>query len=61
MTSFLKYALILKKQNHLFHPKYSHLAIDNTNNYDVEYKIFNSDNKLVIFKKHQFVGLLGNT
>ena len=45
----------------LIHPKYSHLAIDNTNNYDVEYKIFNSDNKLFIFKNNQFVGSWKNT
>ena len=45
----------------LIHPKYSHLAIDNTNNYDVEYKIFNSNNKLVIFKNDQFVGSWNNT
>ena len=45
----------------LIHPKYSHLAIANTKNCDVEYKIFNSDNKLVIFKNDQFVGSWDNT
>jgi len=45
----------------LIHPKYSHLAIANTKNCDVEYKIFNSDKKLVIFKNDQFVGSWDNT
>lgn len=40
----------------LIHPKYSHLVIDNTNNYDVEYKIFNNDNTFFIFKNNQFLG-----
>ena len=40
----------------LIHPKYSHIAIDNTNNYDVEYKIFNNDNKLFIFNNDQLIG-----
>ena len=45
----------------LIHPKFSHLAIDNTNNYDVEYTVFNSNNKLFIFKNDQFVGSWNNT
>ena len=40
----------------LIHPKYSHLVIDNVNIYDVQYQIFNSDNKLFIFKNNQFLG-----
>ena len=40
----------------LIHQKYKHLDIDNTNNYGVEYKIFNSDNKLFIFKNNKIVG-----
>ena len=45
----------------LIHPKYSHLVVDNTKNCDVEYKIFNSDKKLVIFKNDQFIGSWDNT
>jgi len=45
----------------LIHPKYSHLVIDNVNIYDVQYQIFNSDNKLFIFKNDQFVGSWDNT
>ena len=45
----------------LIHPKYSHLVIDHLNIYDVEYKIFNNDNKLVILKNGQIVGAWGNT
>ena len=45
----------------LIHPKYSHLAIANTKNFDVEYKIFNSDKKSVIFKNSQFIGSWSNT
>ena len=40
----------------LIHQKYRHLDIDNTNNYDVEYKIFNNDNKLIIFNNDQLIG-----
>ena len=40
----------------LIHQKYSHLGIDKGNIYDVEYKIFNSDNTLFILKKNQVVG-----
>ena len=45
----------------LIHQKYKHLDIDNTNNYGVEYKIFNSDNKLFIFKNNKIVGSWDNT
>tara|TARA_B100000768_G_scaffold18445_1_gene16733 strand:+ start:993 stop:1505 length:513 start_codon:yes stop_codon:yes gene_type:complete len=44
----------------LIHPKYNHLAIANTKNFDVEFKIFSSVNKLVIFKNNQFVGSWAN-
>jgi hypothetical protein len=40
----------------LIHQKYSHLVIDKGNIYDVEYKIFNSDNTLFILKNNQLVG-----
>ena len=40
----------------LIHQKYSHLVIDKGNIYDVEYKIFNSDNTLFILKNNQVVG-----
>ena len=45
----------------LIHPKYSHLAIDNTKNFDVEFKIFKTVNKLVIFKNSQHVGSWSNS
>ncbi len=45
----------------LIHPKYSHLAIDNTKKFDVEFKIFNTVNKLVIFKNSQHVGSWSNS
>ena len=45
----------------LIHPKYSHLAIANTKNFDVEFKIFRSVNKLVIFKNNQLVGSWSNS
>lgn len=45
----------------LIHQKYRHLDIDNTNNYVVEYKIFNSDNKLFIFKNNKIVGSWDNS
>ena len=45
----------------LIHQKYKHLDIDNTNNYGVEYKIFNSDNKLFIFKNNKIVGSWDST
>ena len=57
----LKICFDTKITKSLIHPKYSHIAIDNTNNYDVEYKIFNSDNKLVIFKNDKFIGSWNNT
>ena len=40
----------------LIHQKYRYLDIDNTNNYDVEYKIFNNANKLFIFNNDQLIG-----
>ena len=57
----LKICFDTKITKSLIHPKYSHIAIDYTNNYDVEYKIFNSDNKLVIFKNDKFIGSWNNT
>ena len=45
----------------LIHQKYRHLDIDNTNNYDVEYKIFNNDNKLFIFNNDQLIGSWDNS
>ena len=45
----------------LIHPKYNQLVIDHVNIYDVEYQIFNNDNKLVILKNGQIVGAWGNT
>ena len=40
----------------LIHQKYNHLAKENINNYDVEYKIFNSKGKIFIFKNNQIIG-----
>ena len=57
----VKICLDSKETKALIHPKYSHLAIANTKNCDVEFKIFNSDKKLVIFKNDQFVGSWDNT
>ena len=57
----VKICLDSEETKALIHPKYSHLAIANTKNCDVEFKIFNSDKKLVIFKNDQFVGSWDNT
>ena len=40
----------------LIHQKHNHLAKENMNKYDVQYKIFNSKGKLYIFKNNQIVG-----
>ena len=45
----------------LIHQKYSHLLMNHGNIYDVEYKIFNSDNILYILKNNQVVGTWDNT
>jgi len=45
----------------LIHQKYRHLDIDNTNNYFVDYKIFNNDNKLIIFNNDQLIGSWDNS
>ena len=44
----------------LIHQKYSHLLIDQGNIYDIEYKIFNSDNTLFILKNNQVLGAWGS-
>ena len=45
----------------LIHQKYSHLVVENKNIYDIEYKIFNSDNTLFIFKNNQIIGSYNNS
>ena len=45
----------------LIHQKYSHLVIDYVNSYYTEYKIFNSDNTLFIFKNNQIIGSYNNS
>ena len=40
----------------LIHQKHNHLAKENMNTYDVEYKIFSSKGKLYISKNNQIVG-----
>ena len=44
----------------LIHQKYSQLLIDQGNIYDIEYKIFNSDNTLFILKNNQVLGAWGS-
>ena len=44
----------------LIHQKYSHLLIHQGNIYNVEYKIFNSDNTLFILKNNQVLGAWGS-
>ena len=57
----IKVCFDTKKTKSLIHQKYSHLAVESKNIYNVEYKIFNSDNKLFMLKNNKIVGFWDNT